>query len=200
MLVDETPNAGSIEVITGCMFSGKTEELIRRVRRVAFARQRYCVFKHHLDARYTIANVASHNHVEIEAIPIALPQDILRAVTGSDHVVAIDEGHFFGADVIGIVEELAGRGKRVIITGLDLDFRGEPFGPMPELLARADSIAKLTAVCMVCGGAATRTQRIIAGQPASYHDPVVLVGAAETYEPRCRRHHEVPGTANTGVV
>jgi thymidine kinase len=198
--MDQLPIAGSIEVITGCMFSGKTEELIRRVRRVAFARQRYRVFKHYLDARYAANNIASHNQVMLEALPVTTPQEILQAITADDHVIAIDEAHFFSADIIDVVEELAQQGRRVIITGLDLDFRGEPFGPMPELLARADSITKLTAVCMVCGSAATRTQRIIAGRPASYYDPIVLVGATEAYEPRCRRHHEVPGIEHPGSL
>jgi thymidine kinase len=183
--------SGWIEVVCGSMFSGKTEELIRRVRRAKIARQNVQVFKPDIDTRYSLREVTSHNGVQIEAIPVSGAQALLDQIDPDATVVAIDEVQFYDGDVVGVCEALADRGVRVIVSGLDTDFRGEPFGPMPELMARAERVDKLQAICVVCGQPASRTQRLIDGQPASYDDPVVLVGASEVYEARCRRCHSV---------
>lgn len=185
------PTGGWIEVICGSMFSGKTEELIRRVRRAQIARQRVQVFKHSLDARYAQREVASHNGLQLEAIPVENAAQLRALIAPETTVVAIDEGQFFDEGLVGLCEELADRGLRVIVAGLDLDFRGEPFGPMPQLMARAERVDKLQAICVVCGGPASRTQRLINGQPAAYDDPVILVGADEVYQARCRGCHQV---------
>ncbi len=187
------PNTGWIEVICGSMFSGKTEELIRRARRAQIARQKVQVFKPALDNRYATNAVASHNGMEFKAEPVQNALDILERVDPDTQVVAIDEVQFFDWAIADVVEILANRGVRVICAGLDMDFRGEPFGPMPLLLARAERVDKLHAICMVCGNEASRTQRLINGQPAHYDDPVILVGAEEVYEARCRACHVVPG-------
>ncbi len=184
---------GLVEVIAGPMFSGKTEELIRRLRRAVIARQKVQVFKPRLDDRYSATHVASHNGDQFAALPVASAQELAAHLDPDTTVVGIDEAQFFDADLIPLVQRLAYRGVRVILSGLDMDFRGEPFGIMPTLLAQADRVDKLTAICMVCGNPATRSQRLIDGRPAHYDDPVVLVGAAEMYEPRCRAHHQVPG-------
>lgn len=184
---------GSIEVITGSMFSGKTDELIRRLRRATIARQKVQVFKPVIDYRYGVEKVTSHAGSMYEAIPIQQAGDIQRRLDQDTTVVAVDEAQFFDGEIVSLVQELATRGMRVIVAGLDTDFRGEPFGPMPVLMAIAEKVDKLQAICMVCGEPATRTQRLVNGQPAGYHDPVVIVGAAEMYEARCRQHHEVPG-------
>ena len=183
---------GSVEVICGSMFSGKTDELIRRLRRATIARQHVQVFKPAIDMRYAVEKVTSHAGSDFDAIPIEQATDILDRLDGAATVVAIDEAQFFDNAIIQVVEELADRKLRVIVAGLDTDFRGEPFGPMPVLMARAERVDKLQAICMVCGESACRTQRLVNGKPARYHDPVVIVGAAEMYEARCRVHHEVP--------
>lgn len=190
--MDTNTRHGSIEVICGCMFSGKTEELIRRVRRAIIARQKVQVFKPEIDQRYGSDQVKSHNGLGIAAVAVSAAEDILRLTEPDTTVVAIDEAQFFDAGLPRVVNRLADDGKRVICAGLDLDFRGEPFGPMPVLLAIAERVDKLTAICVVSGEPATRTQRIINGKPASYHDPIILVGATESYEARSRRYHEVP--------
>ena len=194
-------SGGHLEVIVGPMFSGKSEELIRRVTRAVIARQRVAVFKPALDARYHATHVASHAGRSIEAVAVPDVQAIRAHLSGEGEllsaepegvdVVGIDEAQFFGPDLIPLALELAEKGVRVILAGLDMDFRAEPFGPVPELLARAESVEKLTAICTVCGAPATRSQRLIAGRPARFDDPVVLVGAQETYEARCRVHHEI---------
>ncbi len=184
-------STGSIEVVCGCMFSGKTEELIRRVRRATIAKQKVQVFKPHIDNRYAVMQVKSHNGLGFEAIPVASSYEILDRVEPDTTVVAVDEAQFFDHDLPHVVGKLADQGKRVICAGLDLDFRGEPFGPMPMLLCIAERVDKLTAICVVSGEPATRTQRIINGKPASYNDPIILVGATESYEARSRSHHEV---------
>lgn len=176
------------------MFSGKTEELIRRLTRARIARQRVEIFKPALDTRYHAQDVVSHNATSIRSTPVQLPSEILLLAAGAADVVGIDEAQFFGPELGPLVLDLAGRGVRVILAGLDLDFRAEPFGCMPDLLARAESVEKLTAICTVCGAPATRSQRLIAGEPARYDDPVVLVGAQEAYEARCRVHHTVRPT------
>jgi len=183
---------GWIEVICGSMFSGKTEELIRRVRRAQIARQKVQVFKPRLDDRYQAEKVASHNGVHLDAVVVGAAKEILQLVDSDTAVVAIDEGQFFDWTVADVCDFLADNGRRVIIAGLDTDFRGEPFGPMPLLMAQAERVDKLQAICVVCGAPASRTQRLINGQPASYDDPVIMVGADEVYEARCRHCHQVP--------
>jgi thymidine kinase len=173
------------------MFSGKTEELIRRTRRAVIAKQRVEVFKPVIDTRYDSERVTSHNGIDFEAKPVEASWEILAAVDPETTVVAIDEVQFFDPGVVEICETLAESGKRVICAGLDLDFRGEPFGSMPALLARAEEVSKLHAICVICGEEASRTQRLIEGRPAAYDDPIVLVGAAEVYEARCRHCHAV---------
>jgi thymidine kinase len=184
---------GSIEVITGSMFCGKTDELIRRLRRATIARQNVQVFKPVIDNRYALEKVTSHAGSEYAAQPVPNARAILEQLQPATTVVGIDEAQFFDDAIILLAQQLADRGLRLIIAGLDTDFRGEPFGPMPVLMAKADIVDKLHAICMVCGDAACRTQRLVDGKPARYHDPVVIVGASELYEARCRAHHEVPG-------
>ncbi|HWQ21459.1 MAG TPA: thymidine kinase [Clostridia bacterium] len=186
--------SGRIEVIAGCMFSGKSEELIRRLKRAQIARQKVIALKSSLDDRYGLETITSHSGFRLESAVVACPSDVFRIVEERQvEVVGIDEVQFFDPAIIEVAEYLAGTGVRVILAGLDQDFRGEPFGPMPDLLSLAEEVTKLTAVCMVCGKPATRTQRIVNGRPARYDDPVVMVGAAESYEARCREHHVVPG-------
>jgi thymidine kinase len=183
---------GYIELICGSMFCGKTEELIRRVRRAVIAKQKVQVFKPSLDDRYGIQRVTSHNGQNIEAEPLNNASELMEKLAPDTTVVAIDEVQFFDSGIIEVAETLADRGIRVIVAGLDLDFRGEPFGPMPLLLCRAEDVTKLHAICVVCGEQASRTQRLVNGQPANFNDPIILVGAQEAYEPRCRSHHSVP--------
>ncbi|MEZ4629660.1 MAG: thymidine kinase [Deinococcales bacterium] len=183
---------GWLELIVGPMFSGKSEELIRRVTRALIAKQEVQVFKPRIDNRYDKVAIASHAGRKLEAIAIDEVEDIRKLLKASGHVVAIDEAQFLSADLIELSTELAEEGKRVIVAGLDLDFRAEPFGPIPGLLARAESVQKLTAICARCTQAATRTQRLVNNNPAHYDDPIILVGAFESYEPRCRSCHEVP--------
>lgn len=185
-------HTGSIEVITGSMFCGKTDELIRRLRRATIARQKVQVFKHAIDDRYTIEKVKSHAGSEYDALPVNAASQIVDSLEPDITVVAIDEAQFFDDNIIDIIETLAETGVRVIVAGLDTDFRGEPFGPLPILMAKAEKVDKLHAICMVCGESASRTQRLVDGAPARYDDPVVIVGASEMYEARCRLHHEVP--------
>lgn len=183
---------GSIEVITGSMFSGKTDELIRRLRRAVIARQPVQVFKPRIDDRYDKDKVTSHAGSEFEATPVAEVSLINEQLAGDTTVVALDEAQFFDPEVVELADQLANRGLRVIVAGLDSDFRGQPFGPIPRLMATAERVDKLHAICMVCGQPAARTQRLIDGKPARADDPVIVVGASELYEARCRQHHEVP--------
>ena len=180
-----------IEVICGSMFSGKSEELIRRVHRVQIARKKVQVFKPTIDDRFAIQYIYSHNGSKLEAFNIGQPIEILDKIDSDTEVVAIDEAQFYCDDIILVCQKLAEQGKRVIVAGLDQDFRGEPFGPMPKLLAIAEYIDKLQAICMVCGKPASRTQRLVNGNPAKYSDPIILVGAKESYEARCRSCHKV---------
>lgn len=184
--------SGWIELICGSMFSGKSEELIRRVRRANYANLSIIVFKPAIDNRYDDTQVVSHNGNSTIAHPIQCSEEILEYIDEDIDMVAIDEVQFFDEKIVEIAEELAHRGIRVIAAGLDTDFRGEPFGPVPKLMAVSESVTKLSAICPICGSPATRTQRLIDGKPASYDDSVILVGASESYEPRCRHHHEVP--------
>lgn len=183
---------GSVEVVCGSMFSGKTDELIRRLRRATIARQKVQVFKPAIDVRYAVEKVTSHAGSDFDAMPVERAADIRSRIKADTTVVGVDEAQFFDNEIISIVDELAGKGLRVIVAGLDTDFRAEPFGPVPELMARAEKVDKLQAICMVCGEPASRTQRLVNGKPARYDEPVVIVGAAEMYEARCRKHHEVP--------
>ena len=182
---------GWIEVICGCMFAGKTEELIRRINVLSYARKNILVFKPKIDDRYSTTEIASHAGSKVPCIVISEAKEILDHVNYDTDIVAIDEVQFFDEDVVDICEYLADSGLRVMVAGLDKDFRGEPFGVLPDLLTRAEFVTKLTAVCAKCGAPATRTQRIINGKPASFNDPIVLVGAKEAYEPRCRHCHEI---------
>ena len=183
---------GSIEVVCGSMFSGKTDELIRRLIRATIAKQKVQVFKPAIDIRYAVEKVTSHAGSNFDAIPIENAVEIRDKLDEDTTVVGIDEAQFFDPEIIPLAEELAARGIRVIAAGLDMDFRGEPFGPIPVLMSMAESVDKLHAICMVCGDDASRTQRLVNGNPAKYNDPVVIVGASEMYEARCRAHHEVP--------
>lgn len=182
---------GRIELICGSMFSGKTEEMIRRLRRAVIARQQVQAFKPALDSRYHVEKVTSHNGLFFEAQPVERAREIFDMLDPETDVVGIDEVQFFDDDIVEVCEKLAEGGKRVICAGLDMDFRGLPFGSMPALLARAEDVHKLHAICVVCGKDASRTQRLIEGRPAAFDDPVVLVGAAEVYEARCRQCHQV---------
>lgn len=181
---------GFVEMIVGPMFSGKSEELMRRVRRAVIARQDVQVFKAAVDTRYALDEVASHDGGRLAAVPVADTGQLDALVRREVEVVAIDECQFLDEQLVPLALELAEAGKRVILAGLDMDFRGVPFGVIPQLLAHAEFVSKLTAICR-CGRAATRTQRLIGGEPAHYDDPVILVGAAESYEPRCRGCHQV---------
>ena len=185
---------GWIEAITGSMYAGKTEELLRRLRRLDYAKKAYLVFKPQIDNRYSEDEVVSHDHTKIKSICISKASEIRDHVGGKGlYAVAIDEVQFFDEEVIAICEQLADKGIRVIVAGLDRDFRGEPFGVMPSLLSRAEYVTKLNAICQVCGAPATRTQRLINGKPAHFNDPIILVGAKEQYEARCRHCHQVLG-------
>lgn len=187
----ETYHSGWIECITGSMFSGKSEELIRRLKRGMYAKQKVVVFKPAIDNRYHKEKVVSHNGNAIEAITIKAAEEIFEQdLTGVD-VIGIDEVQFFEHSVVDIAQELAEQGHRVIVAGLDMDFRGEPFEPMPQLMAVSELVTKLQAVCAVCGAPASRTQRLINGRPAKADDPIIMVGADESYESRCRAHHIV---------
>jgi thymidine kinase len=189
-----TPHThGLIEVVCGSMFSGKTDELIRRLRRAVIAKKKVQVFKPSVDIRYAAEKVTSHAGADFDAIPVVKSWDVLDKLEAETSVVGIDEAQFFDEGIVDVTRQLADRNLRVIVAGLDTDFRGEPFGPMPFLMAKAERVDKLQAICMVCGEPASRTQRLVNGRPARYDDPVVIVGAAELYEARCRLHHEVPG-------
>lgn len=187
---------GYIEVIAGCMFAGKTEELCRRIRRIQYAKKTVITFKPNIDNRYSDHEVVSHNNTRVKSINISKSSDVYDIIGDKlPYAIAFDEVQFFDSGVIEVCEYYASKGVRVICAGLDMDFRGVPFGVMPELLARAESITKLNAICQKCGRLATRTQRLIDGKPAFFEDPIILVGAKEQYEARCRNCHEVPHRA-----
>lgn len=183
--------SGYIEVICGPMFAGKTEELIRRITRMEYAKRKYIVFKPRIDNRYSETEISSHNLRKIKAINIDNALDIYKYIDDSYQSVVIDEVQFFDEKMVEVVEDLASRGLRVICAGLDMDFKGKPFGIMPTLLAIAEKVTKLTAICVCCGEDATRTQRLIDGKEAYDDSPIVLVGAKESYEARCRKCHKV---------
>jgi thymidine kinase len=183
-MIQRTQNGG-IEVICGSMFSGKTEELLRRIKRAQIARQKVQVFKPEIDNRYSVDHVQSHDAGRVSSRPVEKARDILKYVDDNTKVVAIDEAQFFDDTVVDVAQKLAYRGIRVIVAGLDMDFRAQPFGPMPKLLAIAEDVTKLSAVCVVCGNPASRSQRVTGPSKAK-----VAVGAAEMYEARCRFCHE----------
>lgn len=183
---------GWIEVICGSMFSGKSEELIRRVKRAGIAKQKVQVFKPHIDNRYHSTAVVSHNGNKEEAAAVRSAQELLSLIEPDTDVVALDEVQFFEMEIVETCQQLADQGIRVIAAGLDLDFKNQPFGPTPHLLAVAEYVTKLQAICTVCGNPANRNQRLIDGEPARTDEPIIQVGAAESYEARCRHCHKVP--------
>jgi thymidine kinase len=189
---------GWLEVVCGPMFSGKSEELIRRLRRAEIAGQRVALLKPRIDDRFDAVDVVSHAGLRMPAVAVGGAGELLARGRGHE-VVGIDEVQFFEPAVVGAALELAEAGARVVAAGLDLDFRRLPFGPMPELLAHAEFVDKLQAVCHRCGGPATTTQRLVDGRPAPYGGATVVVGAAEQYEARCRGCHE-PGPDAAGAA
>ena len=182
---------GFIEVICGPMFAGKSEEVIRRIKRLEYAKKKVLIFKPTIDNRYSNDEIVSHDKRCVKSINIEKGSDIRPYLRDDLDAVVIDEVQFLDEEVISIADELANKGIRVILAGLDMDFRGEPFKIMDKLLCKAEFITKLTAICVKCGAPATRTQRLVNGKPASYDDPIIIVGAAEQYESRCRHCHEV---------
>jgi thymidine kinase len=184
---------GWIEVIAGVMFSGKSEELVRRVRRAVIARKQVQVFKSHLDARYAgLYTVSTHDGGLVDAEPVDSAEAVMRALRPQTEVVAVDEVQFLDDGIVSVANDLADGGVRVVLAGIDMDFRGLPFGPMPTLLAIAEIVDKLQAICVVCGGPANRNQRLVNGQPALWDSPTIMVGGRESYEARCRHCHRVP--------
>jgi thymidine kinase len=179
------PSAGSIEIICGSMFSGKTEELIRRLRRAEIAKQKVAIFKPAIDSRYGNDHIVSHSEQKLRSFPVSSAKEILSN-SHEAQVIGIDEGQFFDAELVDICNELAQQGKRVIVAGLDMDFRGKPFEPMPQLMAIAEQVTKTQAVCMQCGEPASYTQRLTQARER------VVVGAKEMYEARCRKCYEPP--------
>lgn len=182
------------------MFSGKSEELIRRIRQAKYGNLSVKVFKPAIDNRFSEDSVVSHNGTVTIAHPVKYSEDILQEVDKSIDIVGIDEVQFFDKGIVEVANRLADQGVRVILAGLDTDFRGEPFGQMPRLMALSETVTKLNAICPICSSPASRTQRLIDGEPAAYDDPIILVGASEAYEPRCRHHHEVPNKPVTELV
>lgn len=191
-LTYQTHNNGWIECVCGSMFSGKSEELIRRVRRASYAKLHVQVFKPAIDNRYSKDEIVSHDGKAVHALSIQRAEDILDLLEPETEVVAIDEVQFFEDILVDIACFLANKGLRMIVAGLDMDFRGEPFSPMPQLMAVSETVQKLSAICVICGAPASHTQRLINGKPACYDDPIIMVGASDSYEPRCRYCHEVP--------
>ncbi|MBI5806560.1 thymidine kinase [candidate division TA06 bacterium] len=189
---------GQLEVICGCMFSGKTEELIRRLKRASYARQKVQIFKHSFDTRYDELSITTHYGLKLPTVPCREPGDIIRGIERGVQVVGIDEVQFYGDLIVPAIEEVLNQDIKVIVSGLDMDFRGEAFGAMPRLLTMAEQVDKLTAICSVCGEPATRTQRLLDGHPAPYDSEVVSVGSTEKYEARCRKCHAVPGKPDQG--
>lgn len=190
--------AGTLVVITGSMFAGKSEELIRQVRRALYARKKVQVFKSALDTRWDSAAIATHNGVRFEAVPVSSSAQLEQMVQPDTEVIAIEEVQFFDEGIVALCDRWANEGRTVIVAGLDQDFRGQPFGFMPLLLALADEVVKLRAICMRCGQPASKTQRLVDGRPASWDEPTILIGAAERYEARCRRCHKVLNAPKNG--
>lgn len=182
---------GCLEIICGSMFSGKSEELIRRLRRAEFARFKIQVFKPILDNRKTLDHIHAHSGDSLEAQAVHTAQELFDHVLPDTHVIGIDEVQFFTNDIVSCIIALIDQGKRVVVAGLDLDFRGQPFGCVPLLLACADSVTKLTAICMCCGKDAHFTQRLVNGSPARFNDPLIMIGAQECYQARCRNCYRI---------
>ncbi len=191
---------GKLEVVCGSMFSGKTEELIRRLRRAELAQLKSCVFKHRLDDRMTIEYIYAHSGDKFKAIALDNPKDMALFITDDIQVVGIDEIQFFSSDIVPVILQLIDSGKRVIAAGLDLDFRGIPFGCIPTLLAIADCVTKLNAVCMECGNEAHFSQRLINGKAAKFNDPIIMIGAQESYQARCRDCYIIDQTPNEVII
>lgn len=184
-------NVGRLEMVCGPMFSGKSEELIRRLKRTMLAKQPTLIFTPQIDDRYLEGHICSHDGKHLKAIPITSSEEILEHITEETKVIGIDEVQFLSGDTVGIIMGLVAEDKRVICAGLDKDFKAESFGCIPELLALSDDVTKLTAICMKCGRPANFTQRLIEGKPASYNDPIIMIGASESYEARCRLCYEI---------
>lgn len=186
---------GKLEVICGSMFSGKTEELMRRLRRAEYAKKKVLTIKHKIDDRVSYSCIVSHDGVKREAMPISSCEEGQKALVNladpTIEVIGIDEIQFFPDDTVSVIKNLVKSGKRMIVAGLDMDFRGEPFGIVPQLMALADEVVKLRAICVVCGKDANISQRLINGEPASYDDSTILVGGTECYEPRCRNCYKI---------
>ena len=195
-MVLENRRPGWIEVICGPMFAGKSEELIRRVKRMEYAHQKYICFKPSIDNRYSNDEIVSHSNRKTKSINIKYEKEIYKYLDNTYTAVVVDEIQFLDEDIIEVCSDLADKGYRVIVGGLDSDFKGEPFEITAKLMAKAEFVSKLTAICVKCGAPGTRTQRIVNGKPASYYDPIIIVGASQLYEPRCRHCHEVPKTKN----
>ncbi len=188
----ENRKFGWIECICGSMFSGKSEELLRRIKRGVIAKQKVLLFKPSIDNRYDENRVSTHNGNSYDSISIEKSSDILNFVKDTNYdIIGIDEIQFFDDDIVKIINKLADDGIRVIVAGLDMDFKAEPFHPMPEIMAISEMVTKLHAVCNKCGKEASRSQRLINGKPAKYDDPIVVIGASESYEARCRHCHEI---------
>lgn len=190
---------GRLEVVCGSMFSGKSEELIRRLIRAEIAKQKTCVFKHRLDNRMTIDYIHSHSGEKLRAVALENPEDMALFISDDIQVIGIDEVQFFSTTIVNQIINFVDAGKRVVVAGLDLDFRGQPFGCMPTLLAIADNVTKLNAVCMICGNDAHFTQRLIDDKPAKFNDPVIMVGAQECYQARCRNCFVIDKKFNTAT-
>lgn len=184
-------DTGSLEVICGPMFSGKSEELIRRLKRTLLAGIPTVIFTPQIDDRYIKDHICSHDGKHLKAISITHAEEILEHITSETMIIGIDEVQFLQGDVVSIIMSLVADGKRIVCAGLDKDFKAESFGFIPELLALSDDVTKLTAICMKCGRPANFTQRLIEGQPASYNDPIIMIGASESYEARCRLCYEL---------
>ncbi len=186
-------NSGWVEVITGCMFSGKTEELLRRLRRAEIAGQSVAAFTPNVDDRFGTATIGSHvgRRIEADVVDTEDPLPGMCESLNGESVVAVDEANFFSGALVDACDELAGDGRRVVVSGTDQTFRGEPFDPLPALIATAEYVDKLQAICTLCGEPATRNQRLIEGEPAHYDDPTIMVGAEESYEACCRSCHTV---------
>lgn len=188
----ENRKFGWIECICGSMFSGKSEELLRRIRRGIIAKQQVLLFKPTIDNRYEVDKISTHNGNSYESVCINDAKEILDYVKDKKYdIIGIDEVQFFSENIVGVINLLADNGVRVIVAGLDMDFKGEPFYPMPEIMAISEMVTKLHAVCNKCGHEASRSQRLIDGKPAKYDDPIVVIGASESYEARCRHCHEI---------
>ena len=190
--MEHNSRLGWVEVICGPMFAGKSEELIRRIKRMEYAKKKIVVFKPLIDNRYSENEVVSHNKRKTTCYNLKHSSEVEKYITEDLYAVAFDEVQFMDEGILKVIDDLANRGLRVICAGLDNDFRGEPFSIMPQLLCMAEYVTKLTAICTVCGANATKTQRVVNGEPAYYEDPIIIIGASESYEPRCRHCHKVP--------